>query len=233
MPARASRKLVIDLSTQRSIARASFHTVTPTASSACRMPSRSVTASKLPPGTVRTSTASGRLAKPGRASACGAAVSMAQADRLTNRARAPAAAKARIRLRECQSGPSLISAIRGAAAAGSGATESRERGIEQLEIEAAGLEAFAGVECRHDHLRRAEQQRIDGVEVALEALEDLGERTSVVARAFARQLLGELARGRRGAGHHQMGAPRIDDGVVGTAHRGDEVRMRRRERRRR
>ena len=42
------RNVVVDLSTQRSIAVASFHTGTPSAFRACRMPSRRVTASKLP-----------------------------------------------------------------------------------------------------------------------------------------------------------------------------------------
>ncbi len=67
-PARASRKLVVDLSTQRSMARASFSTGTPSSRSACRRPSRRVTSSKLPPPMARTSTASGRSsAKPGSA----------------------------------------------------------------------------------------------------------------------------------------------------------------------
>ena len=72
---------------------------------------------------------------------------------------------------------------------------------------------------------------IDGVEVALEALEDLGERPAVVARGRARQRLREVARvvvdrARRG------GPAAIDDGVVGAAHRGARVGVRRRQRRR-
>ena len=68
MPARASRKLVIDLSTQRSIARASFHTMTPSSRSACSMPSRIVTASKLPPDIVRTQHGVGQPASKPRGS---------------------------------------------------------------------------------------------------------------------------------------------------------------------
>ena len=57
----------------------------------------------------------------------------------------------------------------------------------------AAMEAFAGLDRRDDHLGRAEQHRVDRVEVALEALEDLGEGLAVVARAIARQRLRQLA----------------------------------------
>ena len=50
---------MVDLSTQRSIAVASFHAGTPSAFNACRMPRRRVTASKLPADIVRTIAPSG------------------------------------------------------------------------------------------------------------------------------------------------------------------------------
>ena len=79
-PARDSRKLVIDLSTQRSIAAAEFQTGTPSCASACRMPSRRVTASKEPAPTARTSTASGSASpKPGMAIPEGCVASKASA----------------------------------------------------------------------------------------------------------------------------------------------------------
>ena len=194
MPARASRKLVIDLSTQRSIARASFQTRTPISRSACRMPSRSVTASKVPPDMERTNTASGRrsrspaMSKPGRALRVEAA--QRAADRRTSARparRAPCRARARASRMpvddERRCGARLMRARPRACYANEASSRSRStRPVRKLSPR---------VERRDDDLRRAEQHRIDGVEVALDALEDLGERPAVVARAFARQLLGQ------------------------------------------
>ena len=81
MPARASRKLVIDLSTQRSMAEAEFQTVTDRLPSAWRRPSRLVMASKEPAEKERTRTASGRpCPKPGIASPSGRPLSKATED---------------------------------------------------------------------------------------------------------------------------------------------------------
>ncbi len=79
-PARVSRKLVMDLSTQRSMARASFQTTTPSSANACNTPSRLVTASNDPAASVRTCTASGnRDPKKGNASPLGLRVSKSHA----------------------------------------------------------------------------------------------------------------------------------------------------------
>ena len=69
MPCLCSRKLVIDLSTQRSMARASLCTGTPSSRRACSTPSRMVTCSKLPVEIVRTNTAVGQVHRRNRAGA--------------------------------------------------------------------------------------------------------------------------------------------------------------------
>src|SRR5262245_60239841 len=172
LPARASRKLVVDLSTQRSMARASFQTRTPFSCKAWRMPSRSVTAWNVPPDIVRTNTASGRRSpRPAMFKPDGRCVSMAQERRLIGCVRTPSAAKACASMRACQSIPSTASAISGGAGAGSAAGVLREGGIEKLQVDVPAVEAFATVDGGDDHLGRAEQHGIDGVEVALEALE--------------------------------------------------------------
>ena len=67
MPALASTKLVMALSTVRSIARPSLYTGTPSSFSACSTSSRNTTCSSVPPGTPRTNTPSGnRSSNPGR-----------------------------------------------------------------------------------------------------------------------------------------------------------------------
>ena len=88
--------------------------------------------------------------------------------------------------------------------------------------------AFAGFERGDGDLCRTEQHRIDGVEVAFERLEDLRERPAVVARALAGKPFGERARLLRRPGDEQMHLAAENDGVVGAAHGGDEIRMRRR-----
>src|SRR5262245_50099541 len=230
IPDRASRKLVVDLSTQRSIARASFQTRTPFSRKAWRMPSRNVTAWNVPPDIVRTNTASGRRSpRPAMFNPDGRCVSMAHERKLIACVRTPSAAKACASTRACQSIPSIASAMSGGAGAGSAAGVLREGGIEKLQVDMPAVEAFAAVDGGDDHLGRAEQHGIDGVEVALEALENLGKRPAVIARALARQRLGEVARVARRTGNEEMDPPGIDDGIVGAAHRSDEIGMRRRE----
>src|SRR6201993_2487039 len=95
----------------------------------------------------------------------------------------------------------------------------------------AAMEALAGLDGRDDHLGWTEQHRVDGVEIALEALEDLRKGLAVIAGALARQSLRELARLARRTGDEQMHAASVDDRVVGAAHRGDQIRMRRGKRR--
>ena len=75
---------------------------------------------------------------------------------------------------------------------------SPERCVEQRRIDPAGAKTLAGVDRRHDRLGRAEQHRVDGVEVALERPESFGEGPAIVARAGGRQRLGQRLRLVRG-----------------------------------
>src|SRR6478752_6891884 len=148
-PARASKKLVIDLSTQRSMARALFQTGMPNSCSAGRM-------------------------RP-----FGLFVSKRQAASISRRVRAPTAANALQRARVCQSFESATRAIVGSDGDASGASNSGERGIEKFQVEMAGMEALAGFERRDRHLARTKQHWIDGVEIAFEAREDFHERLTI------------------------------------------------------
>ena len=55
----------------------------------------------------------------------------------------------------------------------------------------AGVKALPAFDRGDDDLGRAEQHRIDGVEIALEALENLGERSAEIARGATGKRLGE------------------------------------------
>src|SRR5262249_30927642 len=196
MPARASRKLVADLSTQRSMARASLMTGTPLSRNACRIPSRRVTASKLPPAMERTRTALGRRwRKPAIRSPDRLAVSNPHASSCTQTARAPKPASALPSSRACQSRRSVISAIDSEEAPPSAASASPECRIEQTQFETTGVEALAGFERGDDDRGRREQHRIDGVEILIEARENFREWAAVIAGAPAGPVVGKRARG--------------------------------------
>src|SRR5262249_28713092 len=202
MPARSRQKLVIDLSTQRSIARASLYTHTPSSRSACSTPRRTVTCSNVPAAMVRTKAPSGSVSpKPGRIRPCALAVARPQPRSDRTSTRAPRATSALPSRRVCQSGSSTKSAtLRGGA----------ERRVEERGIQRSRSEAATALERSHGHERRTEQQPIHLVEVALVGLEDLRERTTVVARACARQLVGELLRVVVGAGDVELHVAAVD-----------------------
>src|SRR5262249_50465940 len=170
------------------MARASFQTITSNWCSAWRIPSRSVTASKVPPAMERTRTASGsRLPNPSSSRPEGLCVATAQAGSATGRARAPRPAKALMSSRACQSTPATTSAMEAV-----GAGDRRvlgERDIEHARVHLPLAKGLAAVERRDRDLRRAEQHPVDGIEIALGALENLRKRSAIVARAFARQLI--------------------------------------------
>src|SRR5260370_93680 len=131
IPIRASRKLVVDLSTQRSMARASLTTGTPFSRNACRIPSRKVTASKLPPATDATmTTLSLRPPNPPLFSPDALSLSHPQAASSTQTARAPKPVSALPSSRACQSWRSVISAIDSEEVPPSAASASPEFGIE-------------------------------------------------------------------------------------------------------
>ena len=73
--------------------------------------------------------------------------------------------------------------------------------------------------------------RIDGVEVAFETLEDLGERRAEIARRATGKRLRETLRILGRPRDIELRASAVDDRIVGAAHRGDKVWMRWAERR--
>src|SRR5262249_16182636 len=147
-------------------------------------------------------------------------------------ARTPRSARALVSSRACQSTRSPTSATRSIAAAGLRAIPSGERGIEQLQIDAAVMKALTAFDRRNGYLSRAEQHRIDRIEIALEALEDLRERLAIVARCRAGQPLGESPRIARCAGDKQVRTTCVDDRMIGSSHGGDQIGVRRRQGRR-
>jgi hypothetical protein len=120
IPACCSRNVVVDLSTQRSMARASFHTRTPLSRKACRRPKRKVICSSVPADMERTNTASGNApSKPGMSMPLASAVSKAQRGSDVTTTQAPRRRMAAARRRTCQSplSSSRKSAMRGPPAA--------------------------------------------------------------------------------------------------------------------
>ena len=78
-------------------------------------------------------------------------------------------------------------------------TASGEGGIEHFMMHGARVKTRPAFDRGDDDLGRAEQHRVDGVEIALEALENLGERGAEIARGAAGKRLGESLRVRRPA----------------------------------
>src|ERR1700722_16184800 len=108
---------------------------------------------------------------------------------------------------------------------------SGERGIEQFVMHRAGVKTLAAFDRHDDDLGRAEQHRIDRVEVALEAPENLGKRSAEITRPATGEGLRETLRILGRPGDSEAGPPPKDDPVVGATHCGDEIGMWRTERR--
>src|SRR5438270_6202816 len=158
-------------------------------------------------------------------------VSKPQAESFIGDACAPHRAKAAASSFTAQSVLSAAMAIRSPPSMRA-ARASAKRGIEKLMRDGTGAERLAALQRCYDRHRRTEQHRIDLVEVALIEAKYLGKRPAVIPGPYARQILGKLARPRRRTIDEKLHLPAIDDRVVGAAHRGDEIGMRRRQRRR-
>src|SRR6185312_2511323 len=136
----------------------------------------------VPAAMVRTSTASGSAsAKPGMAMPGPPSPSTkAQSCSDSTVAAAPCRANASTRRRVCQSGASTRMAMRAMASAVAGEGSRQDR-----RIELAAAEALAALERRHLDDARAEQHRIDLIEIALVDGERLGEGLAIVAAGAA------------------------------------------------
>src|SRR5688572_31444715 len=95
--------------------------------------------------------------------------------------------------------------------------------FEHHHVAAAGAERIAAFDRGHDDFGRAEQQRVDGIKIALELLEYLGERLAEVARSDARQLVSERLGPLCRPPDEELDKAAIDDCVVGAAHCGEEI----------
>src|SRR5437763_15563126 len=105
----------------------------------------------------------------------GMSLSKPQAARSTQTVRAPSAANALVSSRACKSTRSVISAIVGGGSPPR-ASGSPECGIEQIQIDVAGVKALAAFDGGDDHGCRREQHRVDRIEIPIETREDFRKR---------------------------------------------------------
>src|SRR4029077_10599124 len=130
----------------------------------------------------RTMTASGRRSpKPSMCNPLAFCVAIPHRCRRMGAVPKPRAASAAATSRACQYMRSTTRPMVGVDACPVLPGRSGERVIEQVQFNVSGLEAFAGFERRNNNLCRAEEHRIDGVEVAADCFENLSERPPVVA----------------------------------------------------
>src|SRR3954454_9530161 len=176
--------------------------MTPSRSRACIRPRRSVTCSKLPAGIWRTRAARGRRSRSPRRTQGGSGPKLQDA-KGSRAALKPTAAKTHSSRAECQPWPAPSRTISG------GVTE---RPGQQLGREPAAAEAAATVERGDEDAGRAEQHRVDGVEVELRRLEHLLEGPAVVARAAAGEAVGQVLGRVVGTGDEELHLAAEQDG---------------------
>src|SRR5208282_1692153 len=89
-----------------------------------------------------------------------------------------------------------------------------------------GVKTRPAIDRGDDDLGRTEQHGVDGIEIAPEAVENLGERGAEIARGATWERLGKGLRVRGRTGDEELRAPAVDDRIVGAAHRGYKVGVR-------
>src|SRR5271170_3111364 len=166
---------------------------------------------------VRTTTASGRASRyPSMCSPVRFCVANPHDANRTGTTLTPRRVSAAVSSRACQSIRSTTRPTLGRGRGRSIAKRSAEGRIEQAQIDLASVKAFAGFQRCHGNFCRTEQHRIDGVEVALDPLEDFREWAAIVGRGLAGKLFGKRARLARGAGHEELDLSAEDDRIVGS-----------------
>src|SRR5215470_5748577 len=136
---------------------------------------------------LRTTMVSGKAVPiPSIASPVGLEVAKPHAVNLIGVGVTPRATSARDNARACQSILSTTRPTRGRRVAGCTEMASGEGRIEKAKIQFSGVKALAGFDRRHDNHGRAEQHRINRVEIAIDARKQFGERSSIVTRSPAR-----------------------------------------------
>src|SRR3984885_2169157 len=111
------------------------------------------------------------------------------------------------------------------------AAMSGERGIKQFVMNFACAKTLSAFDRGDDDLSGAEEHGVNGVEIALEALENLGEWSAEIARSAAGKRLSETLRILGRPRDIELRASAVDDRIIGAAHSGDKVGMRWTERR--
>src|ERR1700722_19657940 len=106
------------------------------------------------------------------------------------------------------------------------AAVSGERGIEQFVMNFPRAKAFPRFDRCDDDLSGAEEHGVNGVELALEALENHGEWGAEIARSAAGKRLSETLRILGRPRDIELRASAVDDRIIGAAHSGDKVGMR-------
>src|SRR6202034_1224646 len=111
------------------------------------------------------------------------------------------------------------------------AAMSGERGIKQFVMNFARAKTLSAFDRGDDDLSGAEEHGVNGVEITVEALENLGKRGAEIARCATGKRLRETLRILGRPGDIELRASAIDDRIVRAAHRADKVGMRWTERR--
>src|ERR1700689_3563499 len=96
---------------------------------------------------------------------------------------------------------------------------SGERGIEQFVMNFPRAKTLSAFDRCDDDLSGAEEHGVNGVEITLEALENLGERGAEIARCATGKRLRETLSILGRPGDIELRASAVDDRVVRAAHR--------------
>src|SRR3984957_12640571 len=91
------------------------------------------------------------------------------------------------------------------------AAMSGERGVKQFVMHGACVKTLSAFDRRDDDLGRAEQHRVNGVEIAVEAPENLGKRSAEIARRAAGKRFREPLRILGRPGDIELCASAVDD----------------------
>src|ERR1700722_1798438 len=105
------------------------------------------------------------------------------------------------------------------------ASVSGERGIEQFVMNFPRAKTLTIFDRCDDDLSRAEQHGVNGVKVALEALENLGEWSAEIARRATGKRLSKTLCILGRPGDIELRASAVNDRIVRAAHSGDKVGM--------
>src|SRR5271170_6401709 len=90
-------------------------------------------------------------------------------------------------------------------------------------MHSAAAKTLSALDRGNDDLGRTKQHGIDGVEITLEALEDLSERSAEIARRATGKRLSKALRVLGRPSHVELRAPAVNDCIVRASHGDDEI----------